>query len=78
MNKFKNPHLEGPKKHHDKHGIDASVPGKGCPIPKEHWEVHYNTNEPSHNMYYTEGSDFNPKRSSERKTTYTKVNKEDH
>ena len=63
--------------HHD-HGRDASVPGKGAPIPAEHWEMSYSTNEPSKNMYDTEGSDFAPKRSNERKTTYVKVNREDH
>jgi len=44
----------------------------------EHWEQHYNTCEPSKNMEATQGSDFAPKKSSDRKTTYVKINKEDH
>lgn len=72
--------LEGPKKHHDNHGPNASVPAKGNirAIPGQHWEKHYDLNAPSKNMYATEGSDFSPKRSDERKTTYLKVNREDH
>jgi hypothetical protein len=51
---------------------------KSPPPKTQHWEIRYNTNEPSENMKATEGSDFAPKRSSERKTVYVKVNKEDH
>ena len=47
-------------------------------IPSDHWEIHYSTSKPSNNMEATEGSDFAPKCPSDRKTTYTKVNKEDH
>jgi len=72
--------LEGPKVHHDFHGTDASRPAKGSKnaVPIGHWEKMYSTNEPSRNMYATQGSDFAPKRSDMRKTTYEKVNKEDH
>jgi hypothetical protein len=72
--------LEGQKKHHDDHGPDDSVPakGEGRAIPGEHWEKLYDLNAPSRNMYLTEGADFAPKRSDERKTTYLKVNREDH
>ena len=72
--------LEGPKKHHDDHGREDSRPmkGKACAIPEAHWEKHYDLCDPSRNMYLTEGSDFAPKRSDERKTTYIKVNREDH
>lgn len=69
--------LEGNKKTHDYHGMDASVPGKR-PIGDEHWERRYNATTPSDNMYLTQGDDFAPKRSDERKTTYIKVNREDH
>lgn len=44
----------------------------------EHWEEHYSTNEPSKYMKAQEGSDFCPKRSSERPTTYVKINETDH
>ncbi len=72
--------LEGPKKHHDDHGSNASVPAKGNAraIPGEHWERPYDLCAPSKNMYLTEGADFAPKKSDERKTTYLKVNREDH
>lgn len=77
---FSNVKLEGPKKHHDDHGDKASVPAKGNAraIPGEHWERHYSLNEPSQTMKVTEGADFAPKCSDERKTTYLKVNREDH
>ena len=45
---------------------------------KEHWEIKYDETAPSKNMKDTEGADFNPKRSSVRKTTHLKVNREDH
>lgn len=72
--------LEGPHKKHHNHGIDASVPEKGdkTAIPEGHWEKRYSLCQPSRNMRATEGSDFNAKRSSERKTTYKQVNREDH
>lgn len=69
--------LEGPKRHHDDHGIHASVPGKKG-IPDKHWEMSYSTNEPSKMMRETGGSDFCPKNPTDRKTTYKKVNREDH
>lgn len=72
--------LEGPKVHHDDHGKDASRPhgGSGKAVPSKHWEMHYDLCSPSKNMKATHGADFAPKRSDERKTTYIKVNKEDH
>lgn len=77
---FSHDKLEGPKKHHDNHGKTDSVPGKGSgrAIPGEHWERMYDATDASRNMRLTEGSDFNPKCPSERKTTHIKVNKEDH
>lgn len=72
--------LEGPKKHHDNHGMDASVPhkGKGAAVPSEHWEHRYSMTKSSPNMVATCGSDFNPKCPDERKTTHLKVNSTDH
>ena len=75
--------LEGPKKHHDNHGMNASNPGESKkdnknPAGSGHWEKHYSVNEPSKNMKDTEGSDFNPKRGRDRKTTHLKVNECDH
>lgn len=74
--------LEGPKVHHDNHGINASNPkvGKsgGTPAPSGHWEKRYSVNAPSPNMTATEGSDFNPKRGRDRKTTHLKINETDH
>lgn len=51
---------------------------KGQAVPNQHWEKHYSPSKPSKNMEDTEGSDFNPKCPSDRKTTHVKVNKEDH
>ena len=72
--------LEGPKVHHDDHGKHDSVPGKGNKNVSsgEHWEMKYNVTAPSRNMIDVEGSDFNPKVSTLRKTTHLKVNREDH
>lgn len=72
--------LEGPKKHHDDHGSDASVPAKGNAraIPGEHWEKQYSQWEASKNMYLTKGSDFIAKQPQDRKTTHLKVNETDH
>ena len=72
--------LEGPKVHHDDHGSSDSVPAKGSKraIPGGHWERLYDATDPSKNMIDVEGGDFNPKCSDARKTTYIKVNKEDH
>lgn len=72
--------LEGPKKKHDDHGSTASKPmkGSGNAVPGEHWERHYDLCGASRNMELTEGADFAPKKSDERKTTYIKVNREDH
>jgi len=52
--------------------------GNGCCIPKEAWEIKYNPTAPSKNMKDTEGADFAPKQSKDRKTTYVKVNETDH
>jgi len=38
----------------------------------------YDATDASKNMYLTEGSDFAPKCPTDRKTTYIKVNREDH
>ena len=72
--------LEGPKVHHDDHGSDASYPAHGSKraVPSGHWERLYNVTGPSQNMIDTEGSDFNPKRGRDRKTTHIKVNESDH
>lgn len=72
--------LEGPKKHHDYHGNTDSVPAKGDKraIPGQHWEMRYNMHKPSENMVLTKGSDFEPKRPQDRKTTHLKVNREDY
>lgn len=72
--------LEGPKKAHDDHGINASVPMKksGNAVPRDHWEKQYSSWEASPNMYATEGADFIAKNPSDRKTTHLKVNREDH
>jgi len=47
-------------------------------IPGEHWEIGYSLSKPSRNMEITKGSDFNPKRPTDRKTTHLKVNETDH
>lgn len=67
-------------KHHHNHGMNASVPMKGNAraIPGKHWEHMYDLCDPSRNMELTEGADFAPKQSDHRKTTYIKVNAEDH
>lgn len=78
IKKEMNAHLEGPKKKHDDHGPYASVPGKGVPVPAEHWERHYSLSEPSKTMKVTGGADFNAKCPEDRKTTHLKVNKTDH
>lgn len=66
-------------RHHHDHGNDASVPAKGNAraIPGEHWEMKYDPTVHKDSKT-TRGSEFSPKRSSERMTTYVKVNKEDH
>jgi len=79
-NPFSKVKLEGPKVHHDDHGPNASVSGKGNTraIPGQHWEKHYSLSQPSKNMVDTSGSDFCAKNPSDRKTTHLKVNREDH
>ena len=80
IDKRASPHLEGPKVHHDNHGKNASHPtgGNKDAVPCKPWEMHYNLCGASRNMELTEGSDFAPKQSDQRKTTYIKVNREDH
>lgn len=51
---------------------------KARAIPNEHWEKHYSPTKPSKNMEDIQGSDFNPKYPTYRKTTYIKVNETDH
>lgn len=50
----------------------------GRAVPNDHWERKYNTCEPSENAELTANSDFAPKRGSDRKKNYVKINKEDH
>lgn len=66
--------LEGPKKHHDKHGMDASVPD-GKMLPKEHWEMHYS---PGPAGRGTPAGAFMPKQAKDRPCTHNKVNEADH
>ena len=77
---FSNVKLEGPKKHHDFHGNDASVPARDDKrIPHgEHWEKTYDATGASATMNRNGGADFNPKRGQDRATTHIKVNREDH
>ena len=72
--------LEGPKKHHNYHGDDASRPmrGNGPAVPPQHWEKQYDLCGSPENMKMTQGSDFNAKKSKDRNTTYIKVNETDH
>jgi hypothetical protein len=69
--------LEGPKMHHDNHGPDASVPGKGNkPVNCcEAWEQHYKYDPTAGN---TPAGAFLPKRSKDRPQPHTKVNECDH
>lgn len=69
--------LEGPKKHHDYHGKDDSVPAKGKAnaVPQKEWEMHYNPQEPRHNR---PEADFDPECPRYRPKLYNKVNETDH
>jgi len=60
------------KEHGKSKGKSHAMPG--C----EHWEKTYDETAPSANMRHTEGADFNPKRSKDRKTTHVKVNETDN
>lgn len=51
---------------------------KKSAIPKKAMAMKYDVNEPSKNMKATKGSDFNPKKACDRKTTHKKVNKTDY
>ena len=74
---FSNVKLEGPKVHHDDHGPNASVPGKGSAraISGEAWEMHYN---PSPEGSSTPAGAFLPKRSKIRPQPHSKINECDH
>lgn len=69
--------LEGPKVHHDFHGNDASVPGKGKKnaVPSGHWEKQYSMHSMSTNA---PGNEMNPKCAKIRPSTHVKVNETDH
>ncbi len=71
--------LQGPKKHHDNHGSDASVPGKGnADVNRgEHWEMPYNS-DPSKDTVKRTGSEFDARPGRSRMTTHVKVNECDH
>ena len=71
--------LEGPKVHHDYHGMTDSVPGKGSKraIPGEHWEKHYSMSA-VRDTNHLAGTEWNPKLAKTRTCTHTKVNDEDH
>lgn len=51
---------------------------KTSAVPDKHWEMHYSLSKPSRNMELTEGADFVAKNPTNRKTTYLKINSEDH
>ncbi len=74
---FSNVKLEGPKKHHDDHGPNASVPAKGDAraIPGEHWEMRYN----QYGVWSEKPSGaFLGARSQDRPQPHDKLNAEDH
>lgn len=50
---------------------------KAKTAPKEHWEVRYSLCD-QHNTKDVMGAEFNPQKANSRKTTYTKVNEQDH
>jgi hypothetical protein len=57
----------------------GSIPPKSKETSmKDHWEMGYSMHTSSPNMKHTQGSDFAPKTSKERKTTHYKINEEDH
>lgn len=51
---------------------------EGRAVPNERWERPYNPCAPSKNMKDTQGSDFDPKKPTERKTVYVKINDQDY
>jgi hypothetical protein len=69
--------LEGPKVHHDYHGMTDSVPGKGkgMAVPSGHWEKQYN---PLPHGNDHGGKAFDPRIASDRPCTHNKVNMDDH
>jgi len=64
-------------KHHHDHGNSDSVPGKGSPTSKEHWEKQYQPREKKDTNRII-GAQFDPMRSKDRTKTYMPVNEEDH
>lgn len=64
-------------KHHHDHGNGASVPGKGAPVPGEHWEKLYQPRAAKETDKVA-GTEWNPKLSKDRTKTYVPVNDEDH
>jgi hypothetical protein len=71
--------LQGLKRHHDDHGPNASVPGKGGgQVPsQEHWEKTFRTT-PDKDTPRRMGSEFDPRQAKNRMTTHVKVNECDH
>lgn len=49
-----------------------------APLPKNPWEIKYNTNEPSKPMRRDGGSSFNPRSGAKRENTHEKINKDDY
>ena len=64
-------------KHHHDHGKSDSVPGKGAPVPKEHWERQYQPR-PERDTNGIIGAQFDPMLAKRRTKTYVKVNEQDH
>lgn len=64
-------------KNHDDHGKSASVPGKGKPVPGEHWERMYHSS-PRKDTDKIIGAQYEPMQAKKRTKTYVPVNEEDH
>jgi hypothetical protein len=64
------------QKHHDNHGPDASVPGKGSSTPKKHWEIRYSVSKGDQKPDPLHA--FDPKCAKDRPTMHNKVNSTDH
>ena len=69
--------LEGPKVHHDFHGLDASRPcyDDARAIPGQHWEMQYDPLPAGSDIG---GKAFDPRVASDRPCTHNKVNMDDH
>ncbi len=65
------------KRHHDNHGMSASVPGNGKAVLSEHWEHHY-SDDFRKDRDKLAGSEWQPKCAKYRTTTHVKVNECDH